>query len=266
MTAPDHAYTDRDVRSDLAKFRSIATKYVQGYTGAFEPLVDAQDAVKEGLELTLPMVRKVLNCMRHDFAVAASLPRVVPMTKKSNVVDIFTSSRSRPRDREIRQCDSKSGHYRHNWWDEEDEDLRYFCEGVEFEINRWNYSRPATVKAEFALAGGGALVHRTTGKGKVFWVPEEHDWGFVNQIMSVKVVCKYPSWLKNPRLYKEEPVDLYDVKSPKPFSRCKHCFGSSATPRTTAPSKENHGNSEGSRPRQEGTTHLQFQSPPPNED
>jgi hypothetical protein len=72
--APEHKYTDADVRGepDLVE---LAKEYLENYFGDFDPLVEAQEYHLRGLEMPTAVVRKVLNCMRHDTEWAHVLPR-----------------------------------------------------------------------------------------------------------------------------------------------------------------------------------------------
>lgn len=72
--AYDYKYTDRDVRED-PRLGDLAKAYLLTYGGEFEPLREAQSALLEFGNLTTPMIRKVLNCMRHDHHVASAMPR-----------------------------------------------------------------------------------------------------------------------------------------------------------------------------------------------
>lgn len=70
----DYRYTDRDVRED-PRLAELAMAYLRTYGGEFEPLIEAKTYLRVvGPELPTAMVRKTLNCMRHDFNVADRMP------------------------------------------------------------------------------------------------------------------------------------------------------------------------------------------------
>lgn len=87
-------FTDRDVRENPA-LSGLVYSYLSAYQGEFEPLVDAQIQMSRG-PLTVPVVRKVLNCMRADerYVFPPLLPSVrQPERAQSNVVPIRPAQR-----------------------------------------------------------------------------------------------------------------------------------------------------------------------------
>lgn len=74
MTASDaNKFTDQHVRarSDLY---DLAVQYALEYQGEFDPLVRAHVWAQNNGQLSIATARMVLNCMRHDLNVAATLP------------------------------------------------------------------------------------------------------------------------------------------------------------------------------------------------
>lgn len=241
----DYRYTDQDVREN-DQLREMAVKYLREYGGEFDPLVEAKHALDGGFELTTPMLRKVLNCMRHDFKVASKMPppirlmggEVVSTDNEGHVV----AARKIPAQRRsqenlkrhpeygypIQDCGELEPHYPHSWDFDEMRPKRRWCEGVPWAINREpNYTRPAKVHYKFAASQTGKLVHLLTGIGWVRWYTNTHGYGWANWTkpeLSVDLVCLYPSILRNPILFKEEPVHLYVADPRLGRQRCPHCF------------------------------------------
>lgn len=206
------AFTDQDVRK-IAQCEKVALTYLADYRGGFDPLVKAKQSVEAGNRLSVRQVRIVLNCLRHYSDALKYMPDP----------DALRVKRKR-RNNRIKRCEDANPHYQHHvGWED---GVAQSCPGIPWKINRGDqYTRAATIKYPFAVGRTGRLVHRTTGRGEVWWSPERHGWGFSNSVLSVKVVCKSPSWIKSPVLFKEEPVHLYvqedDVLT---VSRCSNCF------------------------------------------
>ena len=230
--APEYRYTDRDVRADES-LTDLAIAYLRAYTGEFEPLLEAKELYEEDGELPVAIVRRVLNCMRHDARVAADLPR----PKGDNVLS-FEKPRSKKKiQRGDKQCDNKNPHYMHSWG----EHYENACEGIPWPINRGEVRLPVKVHVPYAASRTGKLIHDLdqTGEHKHWgiWHGPPHAWGFRSQEFShyksdadlhVKLACKYPSYLRNPILIKAEELDKYmeieDVLSGlRHMSMCPHC-------------------------------------------
>lgn len=73
ISAPEHAYTDVDVRSDPT-LRSWAEVYCVHYQGSFAPMREAQAELLNAGALSTRTARIVLNCARNDWRVADRLP------------------------------------------------------------------------------------------------------------------------------------------------------------------------------------------------
>lgn len=97
-TAYDYRYTDRDVRED-SRLVDLACAYLRTYGGDFEPLIEAKTYLRVVGEPPTAMIRRVLNCMRHDVNVAGKMP--VPSRPSFDIEDVVAPPepvrRERPR-------------------------------------------------------------------------------------------------------------------------------------------------------------------------
>lgn len=169
-----YAYTDRNVRED-PRLRRIAEEYVYKYGGSFDPLVDAQKYFYEHGELTVAIVRKVLNCMRSDGSVAHLLPRpdspvVVNIADAPSVQQRAEEkvARAKSREPEEKMCKrSPSPHEPHPY---EYFNGRYYyrCPGIPWLINRKEeVTLPLKVNINFPYVKGpsGRLIHAASRTG-----------------------------------------------------------------------------------------------------
>lgn len=211
-------YTDRQVRED-PELMAFAIGYAQDYEGDFDFLLEAKSYALANDSLPVGVARGVLNCARHDLRVAADLPEPTYPTdppSQASITDI--RSRRRKAKKRSQQCEDSRPHYPHYWYSG-DEPWRNECAGVPWAINRSeSVITEARIKAPFALAKGGSLLH-TVSHGWFVWQPKYHDWGFVSVKLVVKLVCKYPSILRDPFLIESESIEgLFGVR------RCTHCL------------------------------------------
>lgn len=211
--APELRYTDRNVRED-SDLRDLAEAYVKVYGGEFEPLVAAKNELMSTGRLETRTARIVLNCMRYDVNVSASLPAPQPPSL------VLPKKRSRMVDPEPQQCLNTESHSAH-WWRPGGEKLHelhpktdsVFCEGVPWAINRTSYNLPAKVKKPFVHGRGAtSLIHRTSGEGWLHWVVNTHGEGFIGQpYLMVKTQCRDTTRvLKNPILLSAVPEGEQD--------------------------------------------------------
>jgi hypothetical protein len=227
--APETKYTERDVR-DNPELEELAVEYVEQYSGEFEFLIDMKMRLAQRYALTTPMVKGILNCMRHDPRVSG-LPAPLPPEECSVLELRQPRHRRRPKWNWSvdypEQCSKRESHDGHVWTNKQTE-LQEWCEGIEYRINRTRASEyPAVVKVPFVAAQGGALVHRVANTGHwVRWWPNKHEWGFSEALdpqLWVNLVCRYPSVLKNPRLIAldqaEKMIELCGL------GWCRHCNG-----------------------------------------
>lgn len=226
--AYDHKYSDRDVREN-PELRDLAIAYIDKYGGSFEPLLKIKQYIAyHGVEtLATIQIRLVLNCMRHDPEVAGTLPAPkfgTPDGRGAVVIPMQRDRRRRPAVAVVtKNCGRTQPHDEH--WISMGV-LK--CEGVPWKVNRYGLvpTRGRIKGKPFAVTVSGSLVHKVEGEAIFYWSPNQHEWGFREGIpsrFSVKVMCKNPSWLKDPNLYAEEPVHLYSDES---FGkgRCARCF------------------------------------------
>jgi hypothetical protein len=233
MAAPELKYTDRDVRSDPS-LMELAVAYVLNYNGEFEPLVEAKDLFEEDGELTVPIARKVLNCMRHDATVAMNLP------KPNYGQNVLQFPQPPPRSRrkvthDKKQCDVQKSHGYHIWG----EDLEHQCDGVPWPINRGSVQLPAKIKVRYAASRTGTLIHDVDplGTHRTVWQGPRHSYGYRTDEFSyydsdadliVKLLCRFPSYLQKPILIREADVDQYMtminvIQGEKAMKMCPHC-------------------------------------------
>jgi hypothetical protein len=78
-------YTDRDVREN-PDLREKAYCYAFYYEGDFEFMVAAKELAKISEELPVAVTRGVLNCMRADPRVAATLPAPQPQVQNARII------------------------------------------------------------------------------------------------------------------------------------------------------------------------------------
>lgn len=216
----DYKFTDRDVR-DHPILVDVARNYLIQYTGDFEFLLDMRRKCEH---LTIPQARGVLNCMRNDpratnalMEILKRLPRrpELPAANgdgefEAKVVDIQVKMKP--------VCDITEPHESHYI-----NKAKGMCRGVPFEINRQHYfSLPATIKRPFALSKSGALIHVVAAKGSIVqWFPPIHHYGFGRRDLWVKLICRYPSALRNPQLLTRERAEaLHEMLNLK---WCPHC-------------------------------------------
>jgi hypothetical protein len=90
-----YKYTDAHVRADRELYDTLAVEYLQHYAGDFDLLLSYRRRIELGVELTVPMIRATLNCMRFD-AQVVGLPtpsaRVFDARDVAPVIDIKTRS------------------------------------------------------------------------------------------------------------------------------------------------------------------------------
>jgi hypothetical protein len=239
MSAPDRKYSDSDVRRD-PELTELAYDYLDNYTGDFEPLVRAQDRVASRQFLTTAMVRVVLNCMRHDWEIADQMPqpmaKVIEMPVRDNEVEIVPK-RKRTKtpswtDRYV-DCGKTEVHPPHSY--EANGFDQWRCSGVAND-------RPdhlwidAKIKTPYVKAPGGKMIHLLGEGSNYHWYPNRYGDGYGSlnlpgegslwmrfpPDLNVKVLCKHPSWLKNPLLLWEIPDGLI-TNDGTPIKLCKYC-------------------------------------------
>lgn len=228
-TAPDIPYTDRNVREDPTLMQ-WAYEYLRTYGGSFEPLVNAQELLAAEGGLPSHLVRTVLNCMRHDANIAMHMPTPTPYITS---IPAFTTRKKRTNYNEYVDCGNTESH---SWHSHKVNDEYFQCKGIPFAINRSYYSLPATVKTPYARARTGKLWHHVApGKnnGDILWYPNHHDYGFmydIGPVLTVKLICKYPSYIRQPILMKNRPDTPLENQNLIIVEECPHCRAVLDTP------------------------------------
>lgn len=237
----DIKYTDRDVREN-DNLVEAAYEFLEAYTGEFEFLIDCKMRVAQGTELSVGMVRGVLNCMRAD-------PRVrnmpAPLPPDETVVEFKPRPRQQRKRKERIPCDIE-GYHTHTF---DDWQTYEYCEG-KYAINRdINLRIPLHVKVPFMAAQSPSAVLHLVADAKVHvgaehfmrwdaypheygynfrsarsWYMEER-YGFVEMVEMVVVpACNMPRNIKNPILLSEE--QMHQMQSDEELCRikCIRCF------------------------------------------
>lgn len=235
--AAEYKYQDRDLRDHPALY-DLAVEYLKQYTGDFHFLRDAKRTVLTGLPLPMGVARGVLNCMRGDSRVTQQLYAIAlpsPPAKDAVVLEMTRSKRTwRKKQRwNEKKCDLTESHGSHSWTnpdfdsnnDDEDYDVPVYwnCEGVPYEINRSSYTIDAKVKSDWGAARQGKFIHRLTREGHCVWHPRMHEDGFYSPPdLWVYTYCKYPTQIRDPRLFKslpeQEDLEMMDIAE---CLRCK---------------------------------------------
>jgi hypothetical protein len=223
----------------------VAEEYARRYTGEFEPLLDAQQVLRDGETLPVVLVRKVLNSMRHDRNWYSRMP--VP-SRDADILPMRPPKQPKAKKYKTqeKQCPETEGHREHPWdkrtkpdrpeWDYY---WTYRCKGVPFKITRKQFTGEANVKYPLAAAPTGSLIHSVNPDGPHWtsWQGPLHAWGWKSDEMpwtkadadlNVKLRCKFPSWLRNPILLRPEQVVSYLAAQASigrtGFKRCPHCI------------------------------------------
>jgi hypothetical protein len=222
----DYKFTDRDVR-DHPLLVDIARNYLIQYTGDFEFLLDMRRKCEH---LTVPQARGVLNCMRNDpramtalMEILRRLPRAPELPaangdgefREDEKVVPFRLRRTSGYGKKTNEhCDETQPHHGH-WTDRNN-----FCPGIPWAINRAVFALPAKVKRKYAIAKSGTLIHLVAReRHAVQWFPRDsHGEGFGRAELCVRLVCRYPSMLRNPVLTDELPEHHWNLKL------CPYCI------------------------------------------
>lgn len=174
--APDpRRYEDRDVRDD-DRLYTLACAYLKEYTGHFDPLVEAKEVLAQDGVISVPMARKVLNCMRHDARLAGKMP--VPQRPELTLVEgelsrpVRRLGPARPKREYRMDCLNTAPHHPHLWVDEDKE--RHACPGVLNGLPSEFTSR-TIIKRKYAVGKHGGQVHITKGWGRADFVRNPYE-------------------------------------------------------------------------------------------
>lgn len=245
MAAPERKYTDADVRADM-ELTELALEYLDTYAGDFDPLVRAQDVLLRGGVLTTSQIRVVLNCMRHDWNIADQMP--TPMAKVIDMpvrdeIPVLGYMEPKPKKRKKKpsyqdryiSCDDPKPHPSHRY--EADGFDDWMCPGVRNDRVEVVIMK-AKIKVPYAKAKGGKMIHLVDPYGDSYFMysPNRHGDGYGSGFASktfpfpwgiypsfhVELMCRYPSWLKDPLLLAEIPEGMLTSEG-KPIGLCPHC-------------------------------------------
>lgn len=233
-TAPEVKYTDRDVR-ESEELVERALEYVRNYTGEFQYLIDMKLRVAQEGDLTTPMIRGVLNCMRHDPRIT-DLPTPLP-PQEGTVTELRprraerVPSQKRKRHGGRKSCHEVGVEHGYHYWTDDEDNTEYSCEGWHL-INRGTvdvhgYRSTAVftetvVKRPYAAARGGMLVH-LINSAEVRWFAPAHEWGYHGDPdLVVRNVCRFPRFIERPLLLNQEQADYITGVGGRKY--CPHCF------------------------------------------
>lgn len=197
ISAPEHPYTDRDVREDPVCLE-FAMAYAATYQGSFGPMRDAQHELLNTGTLSTRTARVVLNCARNDARVQGRLP--VPQYAAPAVPWRPASTVTRPALSLVPPLPPRA---------HEDVRRRYPVE----------IRRPIKIKTPFAVGRAAKYVHLTVAeheRNEAVWrikgmerMVRGRAAGFmllaedpqrVLVSVSVKTVCRHPSVLHEAEL------------------------------------------------------------------
>lgn len=256
MIANDLRYTDRDVR-DNPGVTARVVQYLREYTGEFEFLVDCKARVDNADDLSVGMIRGILNCMRNDPRVIG-LPTPKGLSEDENILEFKPKRtdrawKSNKEMEKLVKCENTDYHGEHggaHYKDAEGFDGFKRCEGVH-RINRESFQVRANLKVPYIMPKTVGLVHKV---GDESILPQQRDeWTMVSWYMwrvnthafgwwwedlhysnqgpdlYVRTACKYPRYLENPRLV---PADHLTLARTSEVSKglCPRCFPDGFTP------------------------------------
>lgn len=230
-------YTDRDVRDNKAHVTELVTDFLESYTGEFQFLIDCKMRLAQGLELTVGMMRGVLNCMRADPRILVDMPDPLPI-EEAKVIRL-------PRKWGPSDCYEPLDHGGHYIGEEKDFERRHWCSG-RWSINRRGFVLPGTITGKYTaiVTRTGSLIHRLNGDAEVRWFPEAHSKGYWQDPEIIYLTCcKGCSRVRNGFLLTHHDVtNLLKDREPlnqaiyvrhgvlpppsqnKPLSRCPRCW------------------------------------------
>lgn len=207
MKGTELKYTDRDVREN-PDFEEVVLEYLSRYQGEFDYLVDMKMRHAAGMDLTVGMIRGVLNCMRHDPR-EKNLPTPLP-PEEGVVVQMQRQRKTKLRPEPCPLMAAGTFHH-HNRMSVEWHQKYLYCSGL-YRINRETFFLPIHTKPDLLAVGRSAMtrrVHRVEF-GSMTWTPPAHKYGPAQAVPHYKTACKYPSVLKNPFILFDKHIDEYN--------------------------------------------------------
>jgi hypothetical protein len=249
MSDLSRKFIDRDVR-DRPGYKDVAEDYVRKYTGEFPYVVDMQNYLKRGGDMSVGQVRAILNCMRNDprvGGIAVPFEVVNFEQEEKNVQPIRRKPKSTRWLETNLPCFSMAPHEEHAESPVFDEAANTSttnrCPGVPFLVNRemviWVGAR---IHAPLVRARLSAIVHKvaTNAKGdqgfiewshsriKYYRGGKHHEYGYGMPTLYVYTGCsKNARSLQSPVLLKEMPdLQILSQLTGLGARTCKRCFSS----------------------------------------
>lgn len=200
----ERKYTDRDVRENDALVEA-AVEFLENYHGEFEFLIDCKMRLSAGGDLSVGMIRGVLNCMRADPRVRNLPEPVLFLDEDAKVVDMKPYRRDR---------------------------VKIVRPGPPvYEINRpWSIRTKAHINVPYVAAKSEtSLLHKVEDSWDHYfeWITNQHDIGFRWWDLHVKPLCRQPQGLKNPILLTRTQMIWLQAGNEEGMLRrpyCGRCF------------------------------------------
>ena len=216
----EHKYTDRDVREN-ANFYDAAIRYLDQYSGSFDFLIMCKQRLAMEEDLSVGMIRGVMNCMRADPRVTG-LPE--PGQYSEHEAQVIPMKRPDKKKRGFKyECDRTDLHDAHP-----STDTVWSCGGI-YAINRdVNTLMKASIHSEYPYfaARGGRLIHtiQPVLTRTEWWPPSRHEFGFATDrfpTLWVGSACVYARGTKCPILLKGDEALGMQLFGERTF--CNHC-------------------------------------------
>lgn len=213
-------FTDRDVRANASLYGAVVN-YLMEYHGDFEFLVDCKARVEQGMDLSIGMVRGVLNCMWVDPRVT-NLPQPLPAEPDEEFADVIPMAEHQRRSREKLRCVLDVPHSH----SQQDFKVMEYCPGipvVERDLG-YSYRRDANIRPGFLFVKGRSVssirVHQAV-RAEVEWYPVTNNFGWYRKPeLIIHTNCQHPWSMRNPLLLTVEDV----LKNSSLLERCHRCF------------------------------------------
>lgn len=222
-------YTDRDVREN-PDFRLTVIDYLDQYEGEFEFLIDMKMRVASGYEMSVGMIRGVLNCMRNDPRVTG-MPDPLP-EEEGRVIQM---PRQRRRSVQVAEpeyveekCPDRGTEHNSHWFPLKMRNGRQHCNGWHA-LTRDLVTKKARFHADYLRGRNSNIIHRSTHEGQVTFFPLNFHTtsGSYCAMHEVRPKCTPgAAWLRSPSLLTTQDVkeaEPYEVHSSNPNKKIKLC-------------------------------------------
>ena len=174
MVTPIRKYTDLDVRRN-PDFYGLVIDYLMEYNGDFEFLVSCKTRIEQGVDLSIGMVRGVLNCMWVDPKVTG-MPEPLPEEFDADVIPLPERGQSYRRQPKAhkRVCERTDVHeHKHS-----DFATMHYCPGIPLvDRKAYSYRLPATIRPGYLFVKAKSpttfLIHRACS-AEVEWLSLIH--------------------------------------------------------------------------------------------